>query len=705
MAFNTVIPKSEKTFGAVASHQNENVKEERARNRSQSSNPGISSIYICYYFFFLLEPGKELDEGLRDLRVDMDIVRMYEAAVKNSNGINVYTEHLVDEPVLVEENNMTPSKMRVKRCAKRVPTPKKSPKRRLIVVEDEDDAEIVRNVQVGMEDRKRSEAQSREEAYEAHKQAGFEAQKEDNISMAQETADPLLSGSDEAGQVSQPPPTPVIPDKPPSTQSQPSQLPIQEDQQPTHTTCSDSVPSSEPNVSAPLELEQLTQYTPHPYGNPLSQSIPQTVPPSKTNRTPQNYQSNPSDEVEGRPKVNKRRSTKRPPTCQSFIPNPDLDKLPTFYVPVDEDDFSDGHHCYESEELHSIASDEDTDQTPVFPQSNADAPVRQVRLEVGMKFETLSHFRKAVRNCRLWQITGLPCRHACAALAYQNRRLEEYAHNWLTMGAYNTAYQTSMRPVPSQEYWEHLETLPILPPQYRKPIGRPTLKRDKRNDGPKEKSDPHKTMRRIGTIIYKYCLQAGHNKRSCKKRKEAMGEGSSAPQAQADDEDEDMLAEMYYEETLEAAEAEQEVTKEGNRTATAHTPQQPHPMPPPPTARPQPPTNNATTRKQVIRRSVKRPPPTGQRQQPTTPPANQPATTPSTHNSQTTPHSLQGASAGTSTRFMQFMPTPGVVTLTARGRGTSDTGRGQGRGRGRIRGSSGEKNGLSSGSSNSTPIL
>ncbi|XP_057730832.1 uncharacterized protein LOC130946174 [Arachis stenosperma] len=136
---------------------------------------------------------------------------------------------------------------------------------------------------------------------------------------------------------------------------------------------------------------------------------------------------------------------------------------------------------------------------------------------------------KGTYSCRLWQITGLPCRHACAALANQNRRPEEYVHNWLTMGAYNAAYQTFMRPVPSQE----------------KPIRRPTTKRDKRNDDPKEKSDPHRTTRRIGTIIYKYCLQAGHNKRSCKKRKEAMGEGSSAPQAPVDDEDEDMLAKIY----------------------------------------------------------------------------------------------------------------------------------------------------------------
>ncbi|XP_025618295.1 uncharacterized protein [Arachis hypogaea] len=261
--------------------------------------------YTSVSKFFWLEPWKGLDDGLRDLKVDMDIIRMYETAVKNSNRVNVYTEHPVDEPVLVEENNMTPSKMRVKRCAKRVPTPKKSPKRRLIVVEDEDDADIVSNLQVGMDDRKRSKAQINH-----------------NITMEEETADPQLSGSVEAGQVSQPPPTPGIPDKPPPSQSQPSQPPIEQDQHPTHTACSDSVPASEPNVSAPLEPEQLTQYTPHPYGNPLSQSISQTVPPSDTNRTPQNDQSNPSEEVQGRPKVNKRRSTGRPPYRPVFHSKP-----------------------------------------------------------------------------------------------------------------------------------------------------------------------------------------------------------------------------------------------------------------------------------------------------------------------------------------------------------------------------------------------
>ncbi|XP_025664461.1 uncharacterized protein [Arachis hypogaea] len=36
---------------------------------------------------------------------------------------------------------------------------------------------------------------------------------------------------------------------------------------------------------------------------------------------------------------------------------------------------------------------------------------------------------KKTCSCRFWQLNDLPCRHACAALAYQNRRPEEYANN------------------------------------------------------------------------------------------------------------------------------------------------------------------------------------------------------------------------------------------------------------------------------------
>ncbi|RYR05177.1 hypothetical protein Ahy_B06g085053 [Arachis hypogaea] len=263
-----------------------------------------------------------------------------------------------------------------------------------------------------------------------------------------------------------------------------------------------------------------------------------------------------------------------------------------------------------------------------------------------------------------------------------------------------------MRPVPSQEFWEHVDTLPILPPRYKKPIGRPSLKRDKRNDAPKDKSDPHRTKRRIGTIVCKYCLQAGHNNRSCNKRKEVMGEASAAPQVPASDEDEDMLAEMYYEETLEAAKAEAAATEVGNGSTAAQTSQVSslHPR-----------CHNQQPHNPMIQQPLEQPrnnikgevssdhPPSAHTPQTSAPSPKNPTTTPSTHNSQTTPNPLQGASAGTTTRFVQFMPTTDVDGIS-RTRGIAVRGRGEGRGRGRRGASSGAKNRISNGSSNSTPM-
>ncbi|RYQ99356.1 hypothetical protein Ahy_B07g087286 [Arachis hypogaea] len=367
-----------------------------------------------------------------------------------------------------------------------------------------------------------------------------------------------------------------------------------------------------------------------------------------------------------------------------------------------------------SKDLHSIASDDDT-KTPVFPQSNTDAPVSQVRLELGMEFETLNQFRKAIRKfnihigrsiffarCDSTRSKAIcydedcPCRNNHCMSADRKWIIDELEERIRVQ----PNLTCSMRPVPSQELWEYLDTLPILPPRYRKPIGRPSTKRDKRNDAPGDKNDPHHTKRRIGTIVCKYCLRAGHNKRSCKKRKAAMGEGSAASQVPEGVSDEDMLEEMFWEETLEAADAEAATTEDGNDSATLHPAQG---MLPQTTTQQQPPTNNATTRKKVKRRSVKRPPPSEKTQQTPAPSANKPSTTPSTHNSETTPHPLQGASAGTSTQFVQFMSTLGVTT-GATGQGTAARGRLQSRGHGRKGAFNGSKTGVSSGSNNSIPV-
>ncbi|KAL4394202.1 hypothetical protein AHAS_Ahas02G0128400 [Arachis hypogaea] len=223
-------------------------------------------------------------------------------------------------------------------------------------------------------------------------------------------------------------------------------------------------------------------------------------------------------------------------------------------------------------------------------------------------------------SCRLWQLTVIPYKHACAALTHQNRRAKDVSHTWLTISAYNATYQFFVQLVPSQEYWQQLDIIPILPPHYKRPIRRPTKKRDTTRDAPKVNPDPYRTKRKYGQIKCKYCLKEGHNSRSCKAKKEARavaataadaiahGINSSAattvhvpPANVAQDEDDERLVEIYWEETLEDAEAKAAL----DAAADEFEP------------------SNASVR-----------PPT------------------------VSPHTMQGASAGTTFRFAQFMPTP-----------------------------------------------
>ncbi|RYQ82096.1 hypothetical protein Ahy_B10g100679 [Arachis hypogaea] len=312
-----------------------------------------------------------------------------------------------------------------------------------------------------------------------------------------------------------------------------------------------------------------------------------------------------------------------------------------------------------------------------------------------MKFSACHHkvmvdLGKMTCSCRFWQLTGLPCRHACAALAYQNRRPEEHAHNWLSMGAYNSTYQFVIQPVPSQEYWEHVDLPYVLPPVYKKHIGRPKSKRDKRNDAPKEPTpNPHRAPRKYGLITCKYCLKTGHNSRSCSKKKEAMarsagGQSASQHPPAADDEEEAArLEEIFWEETLEAVEAAEAAATQPPPvtlliyfaipfyklqvlchyvTHTFLSEQETTPVRPPTAKRPP-----------KKKKNVRRPPPTSQQPRPplpivspTTPTTTSPSPPASDVPPTVTPQTMQAASQSTTSRFMEFMPTPTVRVSTSR---------------------------------------
>ncbi|RYQ96218.1 hypothetical protein Ahy_B08g091881 [Arachis hypogaea] len=220
---------------------------------------------------------------------------------------------------------------------------------------------------------------------------------------------------------------------------------------------------------------------------------------------------------------------------------------------------------------------------------------------------------KKTYSCRFWQLTELPYRHACAALAYQNRRPEEHAHNYISMG--HIIAHISLLSILFQV--KNTSNMLIYLLLYKKQIGRPKLKRDKKNNGPKDPNpDSHRASRKYGPITCKYCLKTGHNSRSYPKKNEATarsaGGKSSTQQPSTDgtavDDEEEVarLEEIFWEETMEAVEEAEAVVAQLPEVHL-ETPTVPQPVLDPvmpPSVRP------LNAKRPPKKKKLKRPPPT-----------------------------------------------------------------------------------------------
>ncbi|XP_016648901.1 PREDICTED: uncharacterized protein LOC107880890 [Prunus mume] len=103
-------------------------------------------------------------------------------------------------------------------------------------------------------------------------------------------------------------------------------------------------------------------------------------------------------------------------------------------------------------------------------------------------------------SCRRWDITGIPCKHACAAIGQLNGDHIAYVDACYKKEAFMRAYGLIVHPMTSEDLWPKCDRPPLMPLLYHKQPGRPRKKR----------------MR-----------QGGHNRRSCPKAKK--GSSSQVP--------------------------------------------------------------------------------------------------------------------------------------------------------------------------------
>ncbi|XP_074357181.1 uncharacterized protein LOC141696925 [Apium graveolens] len=137
------------------------------------------------------------------------------------------------------------------------------------------------------------------------------------------------------------------------------------------------------------------------------------------------------------------------------------------------------------------------------------------------EFEVISHegtnivdIRNRCCLCRGWQLYGLPCSHAVAALLSCRQNVHRFTESYFTVVTYRKAYSQTIHPVPDKTLWREMSEgsqgergfdILINPPKSLRPPGRPRKKRVRSEDKGRVKRVVHCSR----------CNQTGHFRTTC----------------------------------------------------------------------------------------------------------------------------------------------------------------------------------------------
>uniref|UniRef100_A0A5B7ARR7 SWIM-type domain-containing protein n=1 Tax=Davidia involucrata TaxID=16924 RepID=A0A5B7ARR7_DAVIN len=139
------------------------------------------------------------------------------------------------------------------------------------------------------------------------------------------------------------------------------------------------------------------------------------------------------------------------------------------------------------------------------------------------EFEVISHegtnivdIRNRCCLCRGWQLYGLPCAHAVAALLSCRQNVHRFTESCFTLATYRKAYSQTIHPVPDKTLWKEMsegsqiessgaEIIIINPPKSLRPPGRPRKRRARVEDRGRAKRVVHCSR----------CNQTGHFRSTC----------------------------------------------------------------------------------------------------------------------------------------------------------------------------------------------
>ncbi|KAL3513846.1 hypothetical protein ACH5RR_026563 [Cinchona calisaya] len=117
-------------------------------------------------------------------------------------------------------------------------------------------------------------------------------------------------------------------------------------------------------------------------------------------------------------------------------------------------------------------------------------------------------------NCKVWNLTRIPCKHAVAILINKRVDLESYCEYSLTNDFYFKAYNAVIHPILDVQFWPPIEVNPskVLPLVLKRKAGR--SKKARRRELGEALVVGH--IKRSSTLKCSLCQQFGHNKRERK---------------------------------------------------------------------------------------------------------------------------------------------------------------------------------------------
>nr|GMD14287.1 uncharacterized protein LOC109172155 [Ipomoea batatas] len=125
-------------------------------------------------------------------------------------------------------------------------------------------------------------------------------------------------------------------------------------------------------------------------------------------------------------------------------------------------------------------------------------------------------------SCRRWDLSGIPCTHAIAAIRKKGDLPEHHMHDCYSVEHYLRSYGPAILPIRAKELWHKTAMPPPLPPKYKPQPGRPKKKR--KIDPIVEKPDQKKATKKGEVKKCRVCGMTGHNRTTCKGKRQQVQE-------------------------------------------------------------------------------------------------------------------------------------------------------------------------------------